>query len=499
MSGERNQNLVKLFHLVSSLSKKEKQQFWSYIQGNARKVTGEKYIRLFERLAKDKTLKSRHIQKEIFSNDSKALNDSCRYLVQKILESLALNSNSTRMGLVMVDQAIERGFVKLASRLLRQELQYAANQHDMVYLKETYERVRRLKKHYNEEVKANDQIPSWEQVLNENYALAKSDMLYQRFVKAFPPGSEQAKEVHEDSKPEINQLFSAIYSPKTQARVLRTMSLWAVLNQNDKDAAGYHQNLIRLQSINPGLFSQEQRIEELRIYITLCMHLGQYDMAESSLTELGSIETQSELFERMVSQTWIQTALTLAAYGGKLEIGKVALKKFQQEIQIYKPFTRAYLTHVAIMVAISFENWELAHELLRKLARTRNLLEEGYLQVEPAIRAVVNFQLGNTPEAISDWEKLHEIAEKSPRKYLGVVSNIIETVVCREGSQMSKKLILNTQSEKLEQILQNEEERFHAQFFNVESWLRSQITGRRIKDLIQEGSAPGLMAMRLSS
>jgi len=59
--------------------------------------------------------------------------------------------------------------------------------------------------------------------------------------------------------------------------------------------------------------------------------------------------------------------------------------------------------------------------------------------------------------------------------------------------------MLNTQSEKLEQILQNEEERFHAQFFNVESWLRSQITGRRIKDLIQEGSAPGLMAMRLSS
>lgn len=499
MSGERNQNLVKLFHLVRSLSKREKQQFWSYIQGNARKVTGEKYVRLFERLAKIRSLKGNTVQKEIFSNDAKALNDSCRYLVAKIIECLAFNSPSNRMGLVMIDKSIEKGFVKLASKLVRNEFQAAADQHDIPYLRDVYERRRRLKKYCGEDVKVPKGTPTWVQVLTENYALAKSDLLYQRFVESLPSGSEKAIESHLTYKEDIENLGSPFFSPQTQARIYKVKALWASLKHENQMSAEFQDQLIKVHNDHMELFPPEQRIDELRTSIILNLNVQNFDVAESLLLELGSMELESEVFENFASQVWIQHALTLAACDGRLDIGKVALAKFEKENSLYSSYTKGVLTHIAALVAISLGQWETAREQLRRLSRSKNMLPEILLELGPALRSIVHYHMGEFLEAQDEWKKLHAIAEESSREYLKAAARIIRIVTFGESSESSTRLLLAVESDKLNAILEDEAEADYAESFNIEPWLYAQISGISLHEVLTQRKGSGMMLMRMSS
>lgn len=498
MGDERGRNFSKLYSLIKSLSKKEKHQFWSFISSPSKRTEDGKYLQLFEFFAKAKSLQVHVAISKIFKGDQKAFNDCSRYLSIKILECLAKNDYGVHTEKVMIDKAIEKGFVKLAGNLLKKELSKAADKEDVVYLKDLMERHRKLYRYFGEKVKLPQGTPCTERIFRENAALAKSDLLYHQFVKLLGQDQNDRKAAHIAHQEEVMQLIEPQFFSGSKARLLKLQTLWHMLVRDFEGASSKHNFLLNIILSSPEQFPIEMMLEELSMGASFMIHNEKYEEAERILYELGGVESSSEAANRMATMSWIRNSLVLAACNGNVEIGKLALREYQKNEKSFPSHSRAFLYHASSILSFYIGDWEGVLEWQRKLSRMPEVFTPIH-HMSFFVRAIASYELGMYSEVKILAQRMKSKVSQIDLKYPEMLMQLLEIILEEEFELPQSRLKTNRLIEEMNHLEGNLEEAPYFELFNASTWLQARFSDVSLAKFVLRENNPGLMKFRMTS
>lgn len=301
--------IERLKWLIDSLSSKEKKQFRYFISAGNDESESRMFVRLFEELSSKRTGRESIEAKLRLDWTKKELNNYCKYLTDKIFECLATNDNSSPLGIMMIEKAIDKGFVKLGITYLKKEFKWRFETQDMNSLPRLVKIARFLHRFREKGDQLGGILQHEENILRQSSLLHRADFLSAEFRNQVLNGIGDGKNDHSIYAEEVLGMYSEDLFPFVRAGILKMLVRWARLGRQFEDAYFYQNRLVEVMNANNERFKPEERLAEQSLLVSFLMHHERYDEAGKVLLDMGRGRTDSERCKEQFEREWVRQTL----------------------------------------------------------------------------------------------------------------------------------------------------------------------------------------------
>ena len=483
MAKKKVNTIDRLEVLVNELSRHEKRSFKRYVKSG--KSSGDKYLVLFDELQSSRSKSDSLLAKKHFGGSIQKLQASGRYLEKLIFESLAFYKNGGCSGLNIARVAKEKGFINHSKKILLEELEQSSKDGNFHHLVVLWEEVDSLVKTYKLPLKSfTDALPSF--VFQKNEALEELEIqirirrLYQRLKPILSKGIAERrlafrsleKEVH-SAKPKKSLFYS-------EYLYLKLIVRWLSLGNKIRQASENQAKLLVLINENKGAFSFEQILEARLLCISFSIYERDFQKARGQLLGLGTMDVPNRQAEEIVTSEWARKAVFIAVGGGFVDIGKRAEKELLSSDWIKKiPSKRKVnLYFQCALLALISNDYEAILAWGERISKYRL---EDWKQVSWALsclKVIALCEMGLFLEAqkiILEYE--HE------KGYKKKVLSLLEKYAKYLDRQ---KLQINWKQEEIAFFVQDENDIFFQNIFDIRPWLLSKYLNKPLSKIIKE-------------
>lgn len=495
---EQKRNSEGLYHLIKSLSLKERRLVKEYISIHSKGESSTKYAILFDVFVSLKSYDPTALIPSTFFN-KRALKDSSSYLIGKVLEYLAVIESGPWNELTVIEKAIEKGFFSLAIRMIEDVIDRSSQSMRIDFQLEVLRIQKKLVKYYPRVSKSSKPIGNELRLLKESSAFQTSKYYAQLFRENFRNGLLERISLFEMYRDKVDELYDPSFHPRTRAKILRMKVTWLVLGKELFLAKKSHDSVLRIMEANNEAFSSDEHREETLFQIVLLSNFGEFEEAEKLVYELGALEGENEIENQRIIGAWIYGALLVSACSAKVELGRRAYKELQKHDDIFEDGRRALLLHFASLVFSYMEEWDEVLNIRARISRLYQDNNEGITRYSPVIRAMCYYELGDYK---SSRFHLHEFAKATNSlnsEYFNAISNAFNILLVDHDGPNRKFTPIRSIAASLPQILENPVESQYSEPFDFSGWLKSTIEGTKFIDQVLSKQSPGFLRFKFNA
>lgn len=483
MSNKKRPYGVDLYELVTSLSQEEKQQFRKFV---SRGASGKNplFMALYDAMAGQRKYQEEKLILQVFQGKGSRFKSTCRYLTQVMLESLAhfRDKGGPKEGLIHV--SIDRGFLDVARKTLQSEFEVAWARFQMCYLQKLFGLATILERHYQLNIELPKGCPDRQKLSH----LRRLDLdLEDRFTSVRQMLISDL--VVEDAFLSETGHFLESQSPETLpvpvlVKLFRLRSLYYFAKGNRALEWEDQMRVLSLIQTHDHLFRKETQIQELSRTITFYIRRSDFDGANRLLFELGMFPSESRAMDRVILKEWITKALYISSLVGQYSIGNKARKELERNENLFAPYMRNFLYHLASLNELRHEKWEGVNELQAKVSYSRSDRFASFWWGKPLLQVLARIEMGDVSGAKTVLRRNHDKFETCPQQYPIQLANLFATYLDSMEKGGKPVLLLSGFQHTIQNLLKDSSEFEHVKFFNILPWITSKLSGERIEVIL---------------
>ena len=495
---EKKRNTEGLYHLIKSLSHKERRLVKDYISANSKGKDKTKYEVLLAQFISLRSFDTKALIPDPFPNQ-RSLRDCSVYLIPKVLEQLAVVESGPWYDLAIIEKAIDKGFFSIAGSLIGKEKVKITQSTRLDYKLEAFRIQKKLQKYSPSTYLVHKFFNNELKFLRESSALMKTKYFSEMFRTAFLLPHEERMEIYAHYEQQVDRLYDSQFHHRARSKVLRMRTTWHVLGKDLEGARKSHDAVFRIMENHPEDFSTDEHTDETLFQVVLLAHFGEFEKAELMAYRLGALEGENEMQSQRILHSWIYAALLVAASSGNIPLGKRASTELQKYSNQIGEERLSLLLHFASITFIYAERWEKVLELQTQLSELPVFRNEGVKRFSPAIKALCHFEMGDYASARSEMDNFQaETAPLESRYYQAIVDAF--SILLNDEIGVRKKFapikkVLND----LEAVLEDPQESQFADAFDFTGWLRATLEGNKLIDLVLSKRSSPLLRFRFNA
>ena len=424
-----------------------------------------------------------------------ALRNGCSYILIKIIEFKARNSENPNYKLAEIGFAIELGVFSYARKLLLAAFGDAFASESMGLLWELYELEKRLRVRHGFEVIRHGEYLTADEFGREFGLMFKAQELRRRMralVKAEP---ERRVEHHEALIDEVEELEYDFQLVRPRLEALKAIRGWYIVGLEYEMVAKKQEQILELMQGNGFCWVETELIEERLMMVNYLVTAQRFNAAKNLLEILEKEMTVNPSISPSTIGEWIRFSIVVGA--SRVDIGEgdrmeILLEKHNGKIpKHFRP-----ITYHALSLMFAYERkWKKVISWQNKFSRIQESFSQENAWVTPLLKCIAYIELGDKENASGQLRNLFTTTNSEGSDYVKFNYTIMEELVESYFSGHFDRSKLKKHRSRLNFLSSFDAAKKNSWILNISTWLLSLEKSRPISQLVEEEGCQSLFSM----
>ena len=402
-----------------------------------------------------------------------ALRNGCSYILIKIIEFKARNSENPNYKLAEIGFAIELGAFSYARKLLLAALGAAYAGESMGLLWELYELEKRLRVRHGIEVIRHGEYMTADEFGREFGLMFKAQELRRRMralVKAEP---ERRVEHHEALIDEVEELEYEFQLVRPRLEALKAIRGWYIVGLEYGMVAKKQEQILELMKENDFCWVETELIEERLLMVKNLGAVQRFGDAKDLLEELEEEMIHTPSVSPFILGEWIRYSILLGAC--QMEHGKAERleKLLEKHIQKVPKHFRPIAYHGLSIMFLYERKWKKVISWQNKFSRIQEPFSQQHAWVPPLLKCIAYIELGDKENAAGQLGNLFSSSNAEGSRYVKLNYTIMEELVDTYFSGQYDAEQLKSYRSQLNILSSMEASLHNERILNIGTWLLS--------------------------